>query len=121
MTQDYDFRIHIDDRERFNAAVEPFDLSPNRDAAASRAFGRYVLENDERVDGLVARAVPTVAGVRVAFDDRWARRQELDLGFQRTLALPSIEDLILTKRIGGRPKDSEDIRLLQVLLGRAAP
>lgn len=29
--------------------------------------------------------------------------------------IPSIEDRILTKRIGGRPKDAEDIRLLQRL------
>jgi len=29
--------------------------------------------------------------------------------------IPSVDDLILTKRIGGRPKDAEDIRLLQRL------
>jgi hypothetical protein len=31
------------------------------------------------------------------------------------IAVPSIDDLILTKRFGGRPKDLEDIRLLEAL------
>ncbi len=29
--------------------------------------------------------------------------------------LPTLDDLILTKRFGGRPKDLEDIRLLEAL------
>jgi hypothetical protein len=32
-----------------------------------------------------------------------------------TLAVPDLDDLILTKRFGGRPKDLEDIRLLEAL------
>jgi hypothetical protein len=32
-----------------------------------------------------------------------------------TITVPSLEDLILTKRFGGRPKDLEDIRLLETL------
>ncbi|MBI5514475.1 MAG: hypothetical protein HY909_11945 [Deltaproteobacteria bacterium] len=117
MTQDYDFWVHGDDIDAFNAAVEPFGLFPNRDAAAARAFGRYVLENDERVDVLVSRSVPTVDGVRVAFDDLWTRKQEVSLGYQLSLCLPSIDDLILTKLFGGRPKDAEDIRQLLALKG----
>ena len=31
------------------------------------------------------------------------------------VAVPSLDDLILTKRLGGRPKDLEDIRLLEAL------
>ena len=33
----------------------------------------------------------------------------------RSLAVPTLDDLILTKRFGGRPKDLEDIRLLEAL------
>jgi len=29
--------------------------------------------------------------------------------------LPALDDLILTKRFGGRPRDLEDIRLLEAL------
>jgi hypothetical protein len=32
-----------------------------------------------------------------------------------TIAVPALDDLILTKRFGGRPKDLEDIRLLEAL------
>ncbi len=92
LTADYDFWLHIDDIAAFNAAVDAQGLLPSRTPEEARGRGRYVLENDERVDVLVARTVPTVDGVRVAF-----------------------HDLILTKRFGGRPKDLEDIRLLEAL------
>ena len=115
LTADYDFWLHIDDIAAFNAAVEPHGLLPSRTPEEARNRGRYVLENDERVDVLVARTVPTVDGVRVAFDDVWSRRRGLDVAPAATLAVPHIDDLILTKRFGGRPKDLEDIRLLEAL------
>ena len=67
------------------------------------------------VDVLVARSVPTVDGVTVAFDDVWKRRQELDLAAGVRISLPSLDDLIATKRFAARPKDLEDIRLLEIL------
>jgi hypothetical protein len=115
LTADYDFWLHIDDIAAFNAAIEPLGLRPTRTPEEARARGRYVLENDERVDVLVARAVPTVDGVRVAFDDIWARRRSLEVAARAAIAVPAIDDLILTKRFGGRPKDLEDIRLLEAL------
>ncbi len=81
----------------------------------ARGRGRYVLENDERVDVLVARSVPTVDGVRVRFDDVWDRRRALEVAPAVALPVPTLDDLILTKRFGGRPKDLEDIRLLEAL------
>lgn len=115
LTADYDFWIHIDDIGRFNEAVEPSELLPTRTPDEARARGRYVLENDERVDVLVARSVPTTDGVRVAFDELWERRRILALTGDVEATVPSLDDLILTKRLGGRPKDLEDIRLLEVL------
>jgi hypothetical protein len=115
LTSDYDFWIHIDDIAAFNLAAEPFGLGPNHTPEEARARGRYVLENDERVDVLVARFVPTVDGVRVAFDDLWARRRSLPLPVYGRVAVPELDDLILTKKFGGRPKDLEDIRLLEAL------
>jgi len=73
-TQDYDLWIHIDDAVRFNAAVAPFGLSPNRTPDEARTKGRYVLENDEHVVVLVARSCSTVDGLAIAFDDLWERR-----------------------------------------------
>jgi hypothetical protein len=117
LTADYDFWIHIDDAARFNAASEPFGLVPTRTPEAARSRGRYALENDEHVDVLVARSVPTVDGVQVSFESVWERRRLLDVGRGVSLAVPTLDDLILTKRFAGRPKDLEDIRLLEALSG----
>jgi hypothetical protein len=54
LTADYDYWIAIDDIERFNALAATFQLHPTRTAADARRHGRYVLENDEHVDVLVA-------------------------------------------------------------------
>jgi hypothetical protein len=115
LTADYDFWIHVDDIAVFNTAVEPQGLLPTRTPDEARGRGRYVLENDERVDVLVARTVPTVDGIRVAFDEVWLRRRALEVSAGVTIAVPTLDDLILTKRFGGRPKDLEDIRLLEAL------
>ena len=116
LTADYDVWLHIDDIEAFNAAVASFDLVPNRPPEDARKVGRYVLENDERVDVLVARSVPTVDGATVRFDDLWSRRESVELCPGITLKLPSLPDLILTKRFGGRPRDLQDIEYLKGLL-----
>lgn len=115
LTADYDFWLATDDIEAFNAALAPFNLQPTHDAAAARQRGRYALENDERVDVLVARAVVAVTGERVVFDDVWARRRMVTLVTGLAVALPSLDDLMLTKRFASRPKDLEDIRLLEIL------
>lgn len=115
MTGDYDFWIHIDDAAAFNAAAEPFGLCPNRTPEEARQRGRYVLDNDERVDVLVARSVPMVDGVQVAFEDLWEQRRELTLAGGVRVYVPALDGLIATKRFAARPKDLEDIRLLETL------
>jgi hypothetical protein len=115
LTADYDFWVHPDDAARFNEALAPLDLRPSRSPEEARKFGRYVLENDEHVDVLIARSISTVDGALVAFDDVWERRIHLKMPGGGDAALPAIDDLILTKRAGGRPKDAEDIRLLEAL------
>ena len=115
LTRDYDFWIHADDIAIFNAATLNFDFVTNRSPEEARAAGRYVLENDEKVDVLVARTVFTVDQVRVAFDDVWSRRRLIKIAPAVEIAIPSLDDLILTKRFGSRPKDAEDIRMLETL------
>jgi hypothetical protein len=115
LTADYDFWLHIDDIATFNRAIEPMGLHPTHTPEEARQRGRYVAENDERVDVRVARSVPTVDGVRVAFDEIWPPRRGLEIAPGVALAVPAIPDLILTKRFAGRPKDFEDIRLLEAL------
>ena len=115
LTADYDFWVHPDDAARFNFALAPLDLRPSRSPEDARKFGRYVLENDEHVDVLIARTISTVDGALVAFDGVWERRVHLKMPGGGDVTLPAIDDLILTKRAGGRPKDAEDIRLLEAL------
>jgi hypothetical protein len=115
LTADYNFWIHIDDSAAFNRAAEPFGLVPTRAPEEARSRGRYALENLEKVDVLVARVVPTVDGVDVSFQDVWTRRRGLELAPGVKVDLPALDDLILTKRFAARPKDLEDIRLLEVL------
>src|SRR3990172_4534136 len=79
LTADSDFWIHIDDAAAFNRAAEPFGLVPTRTPEEARGRGRYVLENLEKVDVLVARAVLTVDGVDVFFEDVWKRHRTLYL------------------------------------------
>jgi hypothetical protein len=79
-----------------------------------------VLENDEHVDVLAARSVTTVDGVSVSFDEVWSRRKIVQLSKDMTVAIPSLEHLVATKRFASRPKDAEDIRLLEMLRKRGS-
>ena len=50
-----------------------------------------------------------------ALDDAWTRRQSIPYRGSIALAVPSIDDLILTKQWAMRDKDIADIRLLEGL------
>jgi hypothetical protein len=115
LTADYDFWIAAEDATAFNEALRAFDMVPNRSPDEARKHGRYVLDNDEHIDVLVAASVSTIDGVLVAFADVWSRRNYVEIGGQVRAAIPSIEDLILTKRFGGRARDADDIRWLEQL------
>jgi hypothetical protein len=115
LTADYDFWIPPTDIEIFNEAALPFGLVPSRTPAETRRVGRYVLENDEHVDVLTARAVGTAMGAQIVFDDIWGRRQKIEVAADLTVCLPGIDDLIATKQIKPRAKDLEDIVLLEAL------
>lgn len=115
LTADYDFWVGIDDIVRFNEAGASSGLYPSRTPEDARRAGRYVLENDEHADVLVARTIPTVDGQLVDFDALWQRRRSIALAPGVAVQIPATPDLILTKRIAARPKDLEDIRLLEIL------
>jgi hypothetical protein len=115
LTADYDFWIDIEQIARFNEAAAPFGLRPTRSPEDARRTGRYALENDEHVDVLVARTAAAADGSTVAFEHLWNSRRSLALATDVAVALPDIAGLIRTKHIGGRPKDLEDIRLLEIL------
>lgn len=115
MTRDYDYWIPADDAGLLNDALRPLEMYPTRSPEEARRNGRYVIEGDEHVDVLVARAVGTIDGVMVAFADVWERRIYLTIAGDVSIAIPSIDDLILTKKFAARPRDADDIRWLQQL------
>lgn len=121
MTADYDLWLHIDDIEVLNKAFAVLDHVPNHEPADARTRGRYVIENGERVDVMVARAAPSLGGVVLDFDSAWSRRREVAIAPGITVCLPCIEDLITTKRWGGRPKDLLDIQFLELLRAGGSP
>ncbi len=114
LTGDYDLWVHFDDIEALNAALEALGLFATKSPDEARATGRYVFENDVRVDVMVARSAATADGERLDFESAWERRQTVDIGAGIILALPSIDDLITTKRWGSRPKDVIDIQWLEM-------
>lgn len=115
LTSDYDLWLHVDDIEALNRALAPLDLVPNHTPSEARARGRYVLENDEHVDVLVARSSPTKDGELVVFDEVWARCTHVPYKGAVSVAVPSLDDLIRTKRWSMRPRDLTDIELLDGL------
>lgn len=114
LTGDYDVWVHFDDIEKLNAALEAIGLFATKSPDQARATGRYVFENDVRVDVMVARSASTPEGDRLDFESAWERRQAVDIGKGIILALPSVDDLITTKRWGSRPKDMIDIQWLEM-------
>ena len=60
-------------------------------------------------------SVTTVDGETIAFDELWERRREVEITTGVSVYLPTLDDLIATKRFATRPKDLEDIRLLEIL------
>jgi hypothetical protein len=121
LTADYDFWVDPENVAVFNAAAARFGLVPNHGPEVVKSRGRYVLENDEHMDIIAARFITTADGQQILFDDLWSRRVFLPLSPDASLLIPCLDDLIATKRLGQRPKDLEDIRLLRALRQAGGP
>jgi hypothetical protein len=115
VTGDYDYWMPSADIERFNAAAEPFALYPNCAPDEARRRGRYVLENDTRVDVLLAQRMSGKDGEVLTFEEAWQRRCLESYDPRTNLIIPDIDDLIRTKRWSLRPKDLPDIQMLELL------
>lgn len=115
VTRDYDYWVPADDAHLLNEAMRPLEMFPTRSPEEARRNGRYVIEGDEHVDVLVARAVGTIDGAMVVFEDVWQRRVYLSISEDVSIAMPSIDDLILTKKFAARPRDADDVRWLEQL------
>lgn len=102
--------------------IEPTEENARKALAALRAFGYDV--SDLAVEDLLQKKVlirqhvvqadlhPFVKGV--LWKDVWANRLESVLG-GTPVPFASLDDLIRMKRAAGRPKDAEDLRVLERL------
>jgi hypothetical protein len=113
-TYDFDFWVHIDDILAFNKALEAHDHFANVTPEIARTRGRYTIENGEHIDVMVSRSRSTADGTSLEFDDAWTRRQRLPFG-KVHIAVPTIRDLITTKKWASRAKDIADIQMLEAL------
>lgn len=120
LTSDYDLWAHPEDAQKLNDALAKLEMVASREPEAARKLGRYVIENGERVDVLIARQVSTQDGVHVRFDDVFARAERVQTADGAFVRVPIVEDLILTKRFGARPKDAADIDLLRAFAAKKA-
>jgi hypothetical protein len=120
LTADYDLWIHIDDIAKLNQAFAGLSHLPNRSPEEARRTGRYVLENGERVDVIVARARADSTGVELDFDSAWARRRAIEVLPGVVVHVPALDDLITTKRWASRPRDLVDIQYLEQLRGKGS-
>jgi len=118
LTADYDLWIPADDAEKLNGALDALGMIPNRTPTEARKMGRYVIENGEHVDVLIARQVSTQEGVAVLFEEVYARAAPVIVAGRATIRVPCVDDLILTKRFGARARDLADIDLLRAFAAR---
>ena len=77
-------------REKLNAAFAAVDHYPNRTPDEARRTGRYVIENGERVDVMLARSAPSPSGPALEFDTAWSRRQKIPVSKTSSISLPSM-------------------------------
>ena len=74
-----------------------------------------MVKGSEFDEALFFRAI-SQSGLRALLIGRRALIADGPLVFDDSdICVPSLEDLIASKRIGSRPKDAEDVRLLQQL------
>ena len=107
--------------------IEPTEENARKTMAALRGFGYDV--SDLTVEDLLQKKVlirqyvvqtdlhPFVKGVR--WEDVWANRLESVLG-GTPVSFASLDDLIRMKRAAGRPKDVEDLRVLERIRSRGS-
>lgn len=115
VTADFDLWLHFDDVEPLNVAFESLGTHANHSPAEARARGRYVLENGERIDVMIARSKTTPSGESLDFDAAWSRHQRVQIADGVMVRIPAIDDLIVTKKWASRPKDIVDIQFLELL------
>lgn len=118
-TFDYDLWVDPDpsNLQSLLCIAEPLDLFPSVATERLSTVPLFHLENEVKVDVWKVREFSLATGEKLSFLDAHLRRVDVrDDERKLVVPIPRLEDLILLKRLGGRPKDAEDVKALKALL-----
>lgn len=122
--QSMDYDIYIDGSEentsRLLHIAEEFDLYPNLPKDKIPSHFKFRLENSFIVDVFRARYLSLGKNKKISFEEMFERRKILKGESGLELNLPSIDDLIILKKLRSLPKDLEDIKYLRNIKKRMA-
>ncbi len=117
-TADYDFYLspEKDHLKALLALAREKDLEVSPKDPARRPFFS-LLSDTLKLDFFRARTYSLPEGGRFTFEELFHRKRAIAVGGFEVF-VPSVEDLIRTKKARNSPKDREDIKYLQALLER---
>jgi hypothetical protein len=117
--QSMDYDIFIDSSEenldKLLAIAKKYELLPSLAKDQISKHFKFRLENDFIVDVFRAKTLAISKSQKVSFTDLFARKEVLKGEEGLELNLPSIDDLILLKKLRSSPKDLQDIAYLKAL------
>lgn len=117
-TADYDLWFAPEHKADVLTFFEDLDYEISEDVTTWKPIVRVFAGTRDRVDAWFVRGMSNRDGVRLDFDELYARGQVIEDPVSSVrLRVPSIDDLIALKRMGEqvRPRDEEDIRFLLVV------
>lgn len=117
--QSMDYDLYIDGSEentnKLLAIAENYNLYPNLSKSKLKSHFKFRLENDFVVDVFRAKSLSIGKGRKITFEEIFSRKKVMQGQAGLELNLPSIDDLILLKKLRSSPKDLQDILYLEAL------
>lgn len=116
-SMDYDIYIDgsADNLNKLLTIAKDFDLLPNISMEQMKKHYKFRLENDFIVDVFKAKKISAGKEIHATFEELFERKKVLKGEEGLALNLPSINDLILLKKLRSSPKDLQDIEYLKAL------
>jgi hypothetical protein len=113
-SMDYDFWVHPDEKKKLLKLVED-DFEGELSHAIEEKKPIYTAYIDDyKIDLFFVRKITNLDGETLSFDSCYKNsivKSDPDGAFY--IRLPEIDDLIILKKMGNRPKDLEDIEYLK--------
>lgn len=116
-TMDYDIYIDGSDEntDRFLDIAMEFGLTPSIPKTELKKTFKFRLENDFTIDVFRAKSLASAKTGKILFEDIFNRKIVAKDRSGLEINLPSLDDLILLKKVRSSPKDLIDIEYLKEL------